>query len=159
MRNPCFILAHELYDALPIHQFHYNERHEWCEKVVVLDQDTNELKFSISDGPTENTLNKLQPEKFFTKEMKDDLKVGDSIEICPDGMNLTKDICNLLELSKGMALVIDYGENHAFSNSFRALKNHTLIKDETEIMENIGNIDLTAYVNFQQVSEVAKTNP
>ena len=59
MRNPCFILAHELYDALPIHQFHYNERHEWCEKVVVLDQDTNELKFSISDGPTENTLNKL----------------------------------------------------------------------------------------------------
>lgn len=25
-------------------------------------------------------------------------------------------------------------------------------------MENIGNIDLTSYVNFQQVSEVAKTN-
>lgn len=34
MRNPCFVIAHELYDALPIHQFHYNERGEWCEKVV-----------------------------------------------------------------------------------------------------------------------------
>ena len=27
MKNPCFLIAHELYDALPIHQFHYNERH------------------------------------------------------------------------------------------------------------------------------------
>lgn len=26
MRNPCFVLAHELYDALPIHQFHFNEK-------------------------------------------------------------------------------------------------------------------------------------
>ena len=26
-------------------------------------------------------------------------------------------------------------------------------------MDNIGNIDLTSYVNFQQISEVAKTNP
>lgn len=24
MKNPCFVLAHELYDALPIHQFQYS---------------------------------------------------------------------------------------------------------------------------------------
>ena len=77
---------------------------------------------------------------------------GDSIEICPDGIQLTKDICSLLELSKGMALVIDYGENHSFSNSFRGLKNHQLVKDDQEIIDNIGNIDLTSYVNFQQIS-------
>jgi hypothetical protein len=33
-----------------------------------------------------------------------------------------------------MGLVIDYGENNSFSNSFRGLKNHKLIKDEEEIL-------------------------
>lgn len=32
--NPIFLLAHELYDALPVHSFQLNEKREWCEKVV-----------------------------------------------------------------------------------------------------------------------------
>ena len=66
----------------------------------------------------------------------------------PDGKNHTKNI----------GLVIDYGEDHSFSNSFRGLKNHKLVKNDQDILANIGNIDLTSYVNFNQVSEVAKTN-
>lgn len=62
------------------------------------------------------------------------MKPGDSIEICPEAITLTKDICSLLELSNGMGLIIDYGENNSFSNSFRGLKNHKLIKDEEEIL-------------------------
>ena len=57
-----------------------------------------------------------------------------------------------------MALIIDYGENHSFSNSFRGLKQHKIIKDDDEILDNIGNIDLTSYVNFNQISQVAKGN-
>ena len=57
-KNPCFVLAHELYDALPIHQFHMNERREWCEKVVKVDDEGN-LHFDITDGPTENVQHKL----------------------------------------------------------------------------------------------------
>ena len=148
MRNPCFVIAHELYDALPIHQFYYNEKREWCEKVVVINQETKELEFAISDGPTENTNTKLQPDKFFTQQALDDLKPGDTIEICPEAVKFTKDICNLLELSRGIGLVIDYGEDHSFSNSFRGLKNHKLVKNDSDILANIGNIDLTSYVNF-----------
>ena len=40
MKNPCFIIAHELFDALPIHQFHYNEKREWCEKIIQLNPET-----------------------------------------------------------------------------------------------------------------------
>ena len=76
------------------------------------------------------------------------MKPDDSIEVSPETVNFTKDICSLLELSKGMAIVIDYGEDHSFSNSFRGLKNHELIKDEQTILDNVGNMDLTAYVNF-----------
>jgi len=59
MKNPCFVIAHELFDALPIHQFHYNAAGEWCEKVVQINQETKELEFAISPGPTENTITKL----------------------------------------------------------------------------------------------------
>jgi len=40
MKNPCFVIAHELFDALPIHQFHYNAKRQWCEKVVQLNKET-----------------------------------------------------------------------------------------------------------------------
>lgn len=150
MADPCFVIAHELFDALPVHQFHYSENREWCEKVLALNKN-EELQFEISNGPTKNTKSVLQPEKFFTKEAKEDLKPGDSIEICPSATQMTKEICNLLELSRGMGLVIDYGESHSFSNSFRGLKNHKLVKDEQEILDNMGNIDLTTYVNFNQI--------
>ena len=32
-----FVIAHELYDALPIHQFKYLGGDDWCEMVVKLD--------------------------------------------------------------------------------------------------------------------------
>ena len=59
MKNPCFVIAHELFDALPVHQFHYNDRREWCEKVLVINAETKELEFTITDGPTENVNTKL----------------------------------------------------------------------------------------------------
>jgi len=37
-------------------------------------------------------------------------------------------------MTKGAAMIIDYGEDHAFSNSFRAIKNHKLIKDWEDII-------------------------
>ena len=57
-----------------------------------------------------------------------------------------------------MALVIDYGEDHSFANSFRGLQNHQPVKDDESILKNVGNMDLTSYVNFQQIKQVALTN-
>lgn len=101
-------------------------------------------------------LTKLQPEKYFSDEAKADLRPGDSIEICSEATSLTRDLCNIIELSRGMGLIIDYGEDHGFSNSFRGIKNHKLVKDDAEILAHAGNIDLTAYVNFRHIAEVAK---
>ena len=38
---PMFVIAHELYDALPIHQFKYKGLNQWCEKVIPLETTTN----------------------------------------------------------------------------------------------------------------------
>jgi len=65
---------------------------------------------------------------------------------------------SLLEVSRGTALVVDYGEDHAFSNSFRGIKDHKLIKDFSQIVEEVGRIDLTSYVNFAQIRKIAEAN-
>ena len=63
----------------------------------------------------------LQPTKFFSKEAKKDLKIGDTFEVCPLAVEFSKDIASLIELTKGAALIVDYGEDYAFSNSFRGI--------------------------------------
>lgn len=45
---------------------------------------------------------------------------------------------SIVDLSQGASLIIDYGEDHAFSNSFRGIKNHKVTKDIQEIIENVG---------------------
>lgn len=57
----------------------------------------------------------------------------------------------MIELSRGAGLIIDYGEDHAFSDSFRGVKEHKLVKDWNEIISMVGTLDLTAYVNFAQI--------
>ena len=65
---------------------------------------------------------------------------------------------SLIEVSRGTCMVIDYGSDHAFSNSFRGIKNHKIIKDFKEISDKIGTIDLTGYVNFAQIKKLAESN-
>lgn len=121
-----FIVAHELFDALPIHQFKYQGAGQWCEKVIALDRmvqpDGNveeTIVYKDSAIQTETIVKVLQPDKFFSAEAKKDLKPGDQFEVCPGAAQMTQNLCSLIELSKGAALIIDYGEDYAFSNSFR----------------------------------------
>ena len=147
-QSPCFVLAHEVYDALPIHQFKYIGDNQWCEMVIQLTEDGNDIEYAESAPMTENVIKVLQPEKFFNEEARKDIKPGDMIEVCPGAANYTKEICSLLEVSRGAGLVVDYGEDHSFSNSFRGFMEHKLIKDWDTILKNVGQMDLTSYVNF-----------
>ena len=55
------------------------------------------------------------------------MKPGDTFEVCPLATKFTQDITALIELTKGSALIVDYGENHAFSNSFRVSHSSELL--------------------------------
>ena len=182
-----FLLAHELFDALPIHQFKYLGASKWSEMCVKLespeksssvdlsspllnqanshaediteeDMHKRQLVFGETAPNTENVVRVLQPEKFFSDEAKRDLKEGDTIEVCPSAVDFTREIAQLVELTRGAALVVDYGEDHAFANSFRGIQNHKIIKDWPTIFNEVGRLDLTAYVNFKQIAQVALMN-
>ena len=77
------------------------------------------LKYGVDHPHTDNVQKILKPDKLFGKEVAKEVKVGDSIEVCPGAISLTQEILQLLEVSRGTALIIDYGEDHAFSSSFR----------------------------------------
>jgi NADH dehydrogenase [ubiquinone] 1 alpha subcomplex assembly factor 7 len=63
-------------------------------------------------------------------------------------------ICYLMNTSpQANGLIIDYGEDHAFSNSFRAIKNQKIYKDQ-DILKHTGECDLTSYVNFKALKSV-----
>jgi SAM-dependent MidA family methyltransferase len=87
-----FVLAHELYDALPIHQFKYLGNNEWCEKVIKLTRTDNieSLEYSDSDANNENVRKVLNPKKFFSKEALKDLVQGDTFEFCPEASSVTE---------------------------------------------------------------------
>jgi len=38
----------------------------------------------------------------------------------------------------------------------QGIKDHKVVKDWQEIFKHVGNIDLTAYVNFQHIQEIVK---
>ena len=63
-------------------------------------------------------------------------------------------ICYILSTTpKSTGLIIDYGEEHAFSNSFRAIKDQKIYKNE-DILKYSGECDLTSYVNFKAIINV-----
>lgn len=82
--------------------------------MISVDRNTGEFKFQANKKFTENVDKILKPEKLFGKELEKEIKVGDSIEICPGALTTTQEIMSLIEVSRGSALIIDYGEDHAF---------------------------------------------
>ena len=63
-------------------------------------------------------------------------------------------LCYILSARKNShGLFIDYGEEHAFSDSFRGIMNNKIIKGD-EILKYAGQCDLTSYVNFASLKNI-----
>jgi len=155
--NPYFIMAHEFFDAIPVYQFIYDKQRGWLERQVVIDsRQEDQLEITESSKPTMNVKRLLQPEKTFsTPEIRDSLQTGDMIEISPHSMNIMTDISELIAITKGAGLIIDYGENQALSNSIRAIKGHKYLS-ENEMIRIPGKADISAYVNFKALGFAAE---
>lgn len=108
-----------------------------------------------SEGQNENVKKILNPKEHFKNpEVQKALKVGNKIEISPRSLVLASSIAELINKNNGAALVFDYGENHALQDSVRGIWNHKYIPND-QILDFPGEIDLSAYVNFMALSEVA----
>ncbi|CAL1392074.1 unnamed protein product [Linum trigynum] len=145
--SPTIILAHEFYDALPIHQFQRSSR-GWSEKMVDVGEDSK-LRFVLSPQPTPATLYLMKRCKWATEKEVESLK---QIEICPKAIDLTHSIAQRISSDGGGALIIDYGLNGVVSDSLQAIRKHKFVS----ILDDPGSADLSAYVDFPSLKHTAE---
>ncbi|EPS61139.1 hypothetical protein M569_13658, partial [Genlisea aurea] len=144
---PTIIIAHEFYDALPVHQFQKTCR-GWCEKMVDVSEDSS-FRFVLSPHPTPASLYLI---KRCTWAEKAELAGATSVEVCPKAMDLTRAISSRISADGVGALIIDYGLDGIVSDSLQAIRKHKFVG----ILDDPGLADLSAYVDFAAVKHSAQ---
>lgn len=144
------ILAHEFFDALPIHKFqHINDdsggKKKWREILIDIDRTTNKFNFVVSRTET-IALN------MFIKDLNACNR--DHIEYSLESDQIIEHISYRLEEHGGFALIMDYGHIGDKTDTFRAFKNHQL----HDPLCDPGTADLTADVDFQHIMKIAETD-
>jgi NADH dehydrogenase [ubiquinone] 1 alpha subcomplex assembly factor 7 len=140
--GPAVIFANEYFDVLPIHQMVKRET-GWHERVVDLDND-GRLLFDAAAEPTRRFEVLLPP-------LVREAPVGAVFEWRPDTeiMKIAKRVRN----QDGAALIIDYGHLRSDAgDTFQAIARHSF----TDPLQNPGQADVTAHVDFQALARAAE---
>ncbi|WP_265036553.1 class I SAM-dependent methyltransferase [Wolbachia endosymbiont (group A) of Anomoia purmunda] len=78
---------------------------------------------------------------------------GAVMEICSVGVEILKKLEKKIYNNKGAALIIDYGYVYpAYKSTLQSIKQHKY----ANFLENVGNSDITALVNFQALKDSLK---
>ncbi|KAM1163955.1 hypothetical protein ACFX13_023956 [Malus domestica] len=144
---PSIIIAHEFYDALPVHQFQKAAR-GWSEKMIDVAEDST-FRFVLSSQPTPATLYLAKRCKWAGNE---EIAKLQHIEVCPKAMELTQTIAERVASDGGGALIIDYGLNGVVSDSLQAIRKHKFVN----ILDDPGSADLSGYVDFASIRHSAE---
>uniref|UniRef100_A0A8C3S111 Protein arginine methyltransferase NDUFAF7 n=1 Tax=Chelydra serpentina TaxID=8475 RepID=A0A8C3S111_CHESE len=136
-----FYLAHEFFDALPIHKFQRTEQ-GWREVLIDIDPKApDKLRFVLAPSATPATEYFIQG-----KEARD------HVEVCPDaGILIQKLACRIQE-DGGAALIADYGHNGNKTDTFRSFRSHEL----HDVLIAPGTADLTADVDFSYLQTMTQ---
>jgi NADH dehydrogenase [ubiquinone] 1 alpha subcomplex assembly factor 7 len=127
---PLFLIANEFFDALPIRQFR-RATDGWEETMV-----------GVSDGKLTLGRSPALPVPALAHRLTD-TRPGQIVEICPAAPSIIQSIA--LRLTKGLALMIDYGGWQSLGDTVQALARHQTVP----ITESPGQADITAHVDFQ----------
>ncbi|OWK51096.1 NADH dehydrogenase [ubiquinone] complex I, assembly factor 7 [Lonchura striata] len=137
-----FYLAHEFFDALPIHKFQRTEK-GWCEVLVDIDPEVpDQLLFVLSPSRTPVTQNFIQ-------------KKRDHVEVCPEAGVIVERLASQIEKDGGAALVADYGHDGTKLTLSGGFRNHKL----HNVLSAPGTADLTADIDFSYLRKMAQGKP
>ncbi len=137
---PMFLVANEFFDALPMHQFRFNDA-GWQERLIEVAAD-GKLAFTHGQPAQNEDLSEffpMLPEHLYAEVSfrSEDIaaKIGD--RIAADG---------------GAALFIDYGDWDGAGDSLQAVQNH----EPVDALDHPhGEADVTAHVNFAALARAA----
>ncbi|GJP51710.1 hypothetical protein CLOM_g10859 [Closterium sp. NIES-68] len=169
---PTILIAHEFFDALPIHQFQKTDR-GWCEKLVDVAEadkqghpseghsdpshaqgDTSgrpsadhPFRFVLSPGPTAACTLCLLPRMQWAP--LEERGAAEHVEVCPVAVKIALQITERVARDGGAALIVDYGEDRLISDSLQAIRKHEFVN----VFDAPGTADLSAYVDFAAIRQ------
>uniref|UniRef100_A0A674C2F7 Protein arginine methyltransferase NDUFAF7 n=1 Tax=Salmo trutta TaxID=8032 RepID=A0A674C2F7_SALTR len=133
-------LAHEFFDALPIHKFQGTEK-GWREVMVDIDPDEpGKLRLVIVPAPTLASTQLIQADE-----------KRRHVEVCPEGGVIVQLLANRIAEDGGAALIADYGHDGTKTDTFRGFKGHKL----HDVLASPGSADLTADVDYSYLRRMA----
>tara|TARA_A100001015_G_C14857922_1_gene659119 strand:- start:275 stop:829 length:555 start_codon:yes stop_codon:yes gene_type:complete len=136
---PSIIYSNEFFDCFPVQQFQKKEK--WYEKRVKYNEERQNFTL-VSKQVEDKTILKAL-EKF------EQVKVA---EISRSRDEYFKLVCAFIKKYKGVFITIDYGyKNPPNHLSLQTIYQHR----KTHLFENIGNQDITAHVNFDELISIA----
>ncbi|XP_037837493.1 protein arginine methyltransferase NDUFAF7, mitochondrial isoform X2 [Kryptolebias marmoratus] len=133
-------VAHEFFDALPIHKFQRTEN-GWREVLVDIHPDDPEkLRFAVAPAPTLASSTLIQA---------NERRVH--VEVCAEGGVIVQQLARRIVEDGGAALIADYGHDGTKTDTFRSFKGHQL----HDVLSSPGSADLTADVDFSFLRRMA----
>lgn len=141
-----FFITNELFDCFAIDQYVKTDI-GWCERMV--EENNGKFNFVLSEFSLEQN---QFIEKIIGFENAYRAPFGAVFEHSTDARDFMTQLCQALKTQDGVSINFDYGyvENE-FANSLQALKNH----QKTNVLENIGESDITALVDFSSLQKIA----
>jgi NADH dehydrogenase [ubiquinone] 1 alpha subcomplex assembly factor 7 len=141
--GPLLCIANEFFDALPIRQF-VRTSVGWAERLVDIDPSGERLRF-VAGG--------AQPAaSFFIPADLLSAPPGSIVEISPVSWTLAHDLAERVAVYGGTALIIDYGSvESGIGDTLQAVRAHRY----APVLENAGEADLTAHVDFAMLTQAA----
>lgn len=172
---PLILIANELFDVLPIHQY-VSGNGAFRERMISVDENGS-LCFSLEHYPirwnqiTGRTMRPIktperqpdstgsigisgsaQDERTLMQAEAPDMPDGTVIEVSPARMALARQISAHIVRNRGAALIIDYGAlETGFGDTLQAMSKHSFRSP----LENPGDYDLTSHVNFAALARAA----
>ena len=140
--NPSIVYSNEFFDCFPIRQFFRKKK--WYEKFIKYNNSEKSFHFESKEIKNDKLLKSL--EKF---------NHAGIAEISNSRKNYYDEICKFIKNNKGIFLTIDYGykifpKNFSLQTIYRHKKSH--------LFENLGNQDITAHVDFNELIKLADYN-
>ena len=139
---PSIFVANEFFEAMPIKQFR-KKKNLWFEKFVNF-TNSNEAFFF------EKKTDIKKVERSIGFKISENQNFIEYSELC---LKYLKDISKVIKKNNGGLLLIDYGYfDGKMKNTLQAVSNHKI----ANILENIGNIDITHNLNFSLFQNFVK---
>lgn len=143
-KHPLLIVGNELFDAVPIRQF-VRAGAGWRERVIGLD-DAGEPRFFAGAGSLDPA---LLPDEAV------DAPQGAIAEIAPARTALMDAIAERIAGQGGAGLFFDYGHvRPGLGDTLQAVRRH----QHEDVLENPGEADLTAHVDFAALAAAARSH-